>query len=425
MTKNIHWIFASLLSLSTSLSYGAAFQLQEQSARFLGSAFSGTTLGSGAAMVFYNPAGLLNIKDQQMVVSGVTLVGTNQMTTNRSLGWAGETVTGRNDHPGLLAMIPGLYYAARWNEDIVVGIGTTVPFGLKTDYSDDSYIRYLATTSEVQAIDLTPTIGYRWNDQLALGAGLDLVFVQAELDMRMDTTGNGIPSQDAWQKNRAHDIGVGYHLGLTYNSSPKTTLGLAYHSVIGVKMGGESKSTAFVEAMTRQGVTTDTTLPDWFTVSAEYRFTPDWTWVGDVSWTHWSRIQELTLGYENGVEMTLPLHFQNTHRIATGVHYQWAPQWLFRAGASFEESPVTEAHRSPRVPDTNRVWLALGAGYQLYKNIQLDLGYAHIFFKPAYLNNDGPLSALTNEPIFPLMQYEGTFRSKADLIGLQVSWDYV
>jgi long-chain fatty acid transport protein len=416
---------ASFISLSTGLSYGAAFQLQEQSALLLGSAFSGSTLGKDAAMAFYNPAALVNIKNQQVVVSEVTLLAKNHMQTNLATGWAGESITGVDDNPSLLAVVPGLYYAARLNDKVVFGLGATVPFGLKTEYSDDSYVRYLATTSEVQVIDLMPTIGYSWDERLALGAGFDLLMVQAELDMRSDTQGIGSSSQDAWQKNRAHDISVGYHLGFTYNWTSALKVGFAYHSAIGVKMGGESKSTAFEDAVTRQRMTTDTTLPGWFALSAEYRSAPDWTWVADLAWTHWDRIQELTLGYASGVAMTLPLHFQNARRIGVGVHYQWADRLLLRAGTAFEESPVTEAHRSPRVPDTNRVWLSVGAGYRLTKNMHLDFGYGHIFFKAAHINNGGPLSAVTDEPIFPLLRYEGTFKGKADLIGLQLSWDYV
>ena len=51
-----------------------------------------------------------------------------------------------------------------------------------------------------------------------------------------------------------------------------------------------------------------------------------------------------------------------------------------RAGIARDESPVPNVVlRTPRVPDSDRTWLTLGASYAYSKSYSVDIGYAHLF----------------------------------------------
>jgi long-chain fatty acid transport protein len=70
-----------------------------------------------------------------------------------------------------------------------------------------------------------------------------------------------------------------------------------------------------------------------------------------------------------------------------------------RAGVAFDETPVPDATRTPRLPDTDRTWVAIGARWQPSASLLLDLGYAHLFSDTVPLNQDAgnvAASALLN-----------------------------
>ena len=72
-------------------------------------------------------------------------------------------------------------------------------------------------------------------------------------------------------------------------------------------------------------------------------------------------------------------------------------------GMAYDETPVpNEQRRTPRVPDEDRYWVALGGGYKFTDNAELNFGYTHIFLddpkvdKPAE-GEDLPRGALQGE----------------------------
>jgi long-chain fatty acid transport protein len=51
-----------------------------------------------------------------------------------------------------------------------------------------------------------------------------------------------------------------------------------------------------------------------------------------------------------------------------------------------DQSPVPDATRTPRLPDEDRTWIAVGATWNAGNNLKVDVGYAHLFVKDASLN---------------------------------------
>ncbi len=58
-----------------------------------------------------------------------------------------------------------------------------------------------------------------------------------------------------------------------------------------------------------------------------------------------------------------------------------------RIGGAYDQSPVPDAERrTPRLPDTDRYWLAIGASYEPNPRFKLDFGYTHIFMDDGHIN---------------------------------------
>jgi long-chain fatty acid transport protein len=79
---------------------------------------------------------------------------------------------------------------------------------------------------------------------------------------------------------------------------------------------------------------------------------------------------------------TLPLNWHDSYMFSGGLEYQYSSALLLRTGVAWEKSPVRNAsERTPYLPDSDRIWASLGAGYKWSQAITFDVGYAHIFAK--------------------------------------------
>ena len=73
------------------------------------------------------------------------------------------------------------------------------------------------------------------------------------------------------------------------------------------------------------------------------------------------------------------LNLKDVYRYAVGATYKPNASWVLRAGVALDRSPVTSASdRTPRLPDSDRRWLSVGAGLQASAKLNLDFGYTYI-----------------------------------------------
>lgn len=113
-------------------------------------------------------------------------------------------------------------------------------------------------------------------------------------------------------------------------------------------------------------------------------------------------------------EQGLPFAFRNTFRGALGTQYFIDDEWTVRGGLAFDQSPVTNVNRTARLPDSNRVLLSVGVGYELMEQMSIDVGYTHIFL-PYGANLDQTVTAST---------LKGSYASSVDLFGLQLTFTF-
>lgn len=413
----------ALSSFFVTTVHASAFQLLEQNAVNLGNAYSGTAATMGdASSIFTNPAALLGIQSKQIAVSSVAASARSKVETDVARSNFGLNVTGQDGDPGGAAIIPGIYYAQRVGTDFVIGLGTTVPFGLKTEYDANSLARYVATKSEVRTVDIMPTIAYALADTVSVGLSADLLYVKATLDSHIDGGASGLPQTDATSRNTADAWAYSAHAGIHYHGEEGSSVGLVFRAPVHVTAEGDSISS--LSGIT-QGVKSEVDLPASVTMSVVQPVGESLELLGDASWTRWDRFSVLSLEFANGMVTDTPQHFKNTWRLAGGANYLYSDMLTFKMGAAYDKTPVNDAYRTARIPDEDRLWLSVGAAWHLWKNLNVNFGYAHLFFKTANVNDHGVHSSVTGAPLFPALQYKSNYKTKADIIGLQLSWDYV
>ena len=169
---------AALLAMASGVASAAGFQLMEQNASGLGNAYAGSAaVAENAGTIFFNPAGMTQLQAREASF-GVAAVRPSFEFSDK--GSQSGVLSGNGDDAGGWAALPNAYLSWALNKDLYVGVGLSAPFGLVTDY-DESWVGGAQSLNfEIKTYNINPSIAYRVNDKLSLGAGLNWQRAEAE-----------------------------------------------------------------------------------------------------------------------------------------------------------------------------------------------------------------------------------------------------
>lgn len=403
-----------LAALFSGAAGASGFQLLEQNASGLGNAFAGSAaVAQDASTVFFNPAGMALLPQGKSFAIGVDAIQPSAKFHDAgSVLATGRPAGGEGGDAGDLAFVPHGYFSMSVNPKLSIGLGVSAPFGLKTEYAPDWQGRFLAIKSDVKTVNINPSVAYKVNDQIALGLGVNYQRLDAELTNRVN-----LGLLESFARIEGDDTAWGYNLGAMFQVSPSTRVGVSYRSEIKYHVTGDATFQPSVGPLVNQPVSLDIKLPDTFILSAVQQLSDRWEMLGDLSWTGWAKIPELRILTSSGATLAVTDEsWRNTLRVAFGGNYKWNDQTKVRFGLAFDQTPVDDAHRTPRLPDSNRVWLSLGVQYKPAKLSALDVGYTHIFIKDGSINDNGGTTAAPTKGTLI-----GTYENHVDILGVQYS----
>jgi long-chain fatty acid transport protein len=394
----------------------SGFALNEQSAKLMGMAYSGTAaLAEDASTGYYNVAGLTRIRQGSLAgtVTGF-LLDIDFRASSSTV--AGQPVSGETDvDPSRNVAVPSFHGAWRLSDRWVLGFGVTAPYGLEIKYPADSVVRYVATKSELATYNFNPMIAYRINQQWSVGAGFNAQYAQAKLEQKLFIPIPSAPDGDILVKPNGWAWGA--NCGILYEPTPEMRFGIAYRSQISYALSGPAKL-ANVPIFKNGRLDANLTLPDTVTASALVGVLPNLQLVGDLAWTHWAVFQQLHGTFNNGLpDLLIEENFRDTWRAALGFNYGITDAWAVRMGGAFDQSPVHDSNRTVRIPDSNRWELGAGVGYRLAQTLIVDFAYLHVFFAGGTVNETAQVPGSPN--------IQGDYRSgSGDLLALQVTYNF-
>ena len=223
--------------------------------------------------------------------------------------------------------------------------------------------------------------------------------------------------------------GWGWNIGVIYQLSESTRVGLSYRSHVIIDADGDTtirnQSVTNPLVASRIGTmkadaSTSVKLPDSAILSVVHDLNERWQLLGDISWTGWSSIRSLDI-YNTGNPAipgdSLDLRFRNTWRVALGANYRLNEQWTLKGGVAWDQSPIRNSNYRPTsLPDNDRYWVSIGAQYAPNKQLRIDVGYAHLFIDDTRINNT--TEAASKGVV------RGKYDSDANILGVQVSYQF-
>jgi long-chain fatty acid transport protein len=99
--------------------------------------------------------------------------------------------------------------------------------------------------------------------------------------------------------------------------------------------------------------------------------------------------------FGNGGSSLTQENWRDTWSVALGADYSVTDKLTLRAGTAWDQTPVTDADRTPRIPDSSRYWLSVGATWKPIDHLALSVAYAHLFADDPKVNqvDQGPGTA--------------------------------
>ncbi|HSS66111.1 MAG TPA: outer membrane protein transport protein [Gammaproteobacteria bacterium] len=450
------FILAGAVTGYAAQASAAGFAVNTPSAQGMGNAFAGGgAVAEDASTVWFNPASITRLPSQMMASAHVIEPTFEFSDRGSSQATGGPAIpllpsAPNTDDGATTAFVPNFYYIRKLDERFTFGLSVNAPFGLATEYDGNWKGRYHAIESEIIDLNVNPVIAYKASDTFSIGAGVSLNYIDAKLTNAIDFVavcagsvpaaaiagctgigaGPGQGANDGFVENEADDISYGFNFGLFYEPSDQTRYSLAYRSQINHKLEGDATFTtpssihavgaldaAVRAAFANDGVKAGVTLPDSASFSVYHRVTSSVALMGDITWTGWSDIPELRIIFDNPVTAGGPgvesLNWEDTWRYSVGANYYASDRLTLRTGVAYDESPVgSPVFATPRLPDNDRLWVAVGASYMVNNKISVDFGYAHEFINDTNIARTNSTGATLN----------GVYESDADIFSLQVSY---
>ena len=395
MNKSAAALVLTGAAVAVSTAYAAGFQLTEQSSLGLGRAYAGAGIvGDDLSAVHYNPAGMTLLEGTRFQ-AGTTWIALNADYN----GNYGDSENGRLKGQ----MIPAGYVTHQVNDKVWLGFAMTVPFGMGTEYDRTWSQSQRGTNAKIYTFDMNPNIAWKVNDFLSVGAGVSVQYAKAELGMGLKEQtmylGHGKVEADSWD--------WGFNLGIMISPTDKLRFGLAYRSAIEHDADGTTKLSgmntqipgvgSILEGLEGQtfGMSTTLKTPDTVMLTGTWEATDQLRLSGLIRWANWSNFKELNI--ENDVPNYIlsaakPIGFdkkltnldvvndwQDTWLFSVGADYKINSAFTIRGGIAYETSPIDDqSTRMAVIPDTDRVWLSLGASWHATKDLQFDVGATYL-----------------------------------------------
>lgn len=220
-----------VLLLGTNTAFSSGFGIFTQDAAALGKGNAQVAHGDNPSAIFFNPA-LLTRLEGTHVRLGTTLIFPERKFTS-DLDGGKHTTKNEIFYPSTF------YFSHKASDRLALGLGFFSPFGLGTDWGETWEGRYLATKSEITTYNFNPSFSFQATSWLAVGGGVNLLFLDTTLESKSPVYIGGIQQPDAKQKLEGDGEGVGYNFGLLIDLPADFSIGASYRSEVSVDVSGD------------------------------------------------------------------------------------------------------------------------------------------------------------------------------------------
>ena len=338
------WAAVTLAATSTA-AFADGSRLPSQDALAVARGYAFVATASDPSAVYYNPSGLALQPESEIGGAYVISPSDSYQGTGDRVDEKGGTFT----LPHFFADVPVEGYA--------LGVGFFAPYGLQTDWPDDSGFRNLATSNKLRYTTGALSLAKAISPQLSIGASFEVDHLDVNL-----AQGIGLSPGDLLSYTGS-DTRESWNVGAMWSPAANSQFGIMYESRVNFHLTGTL--TEFPYGVDEPG-SGSWVFPDHLSFGYSYKPAPEWNFEADADWTHWSLLKTVTVNAATG-PVTLPFFWNNSWYYNLGGTRTWATNYgnfSVSAGYSYSGNSVPDQFYSPSLPDMTRNLVTVGAGYE-------------------------------------------------------------
>ncbi len=329
-----------------------------------------------ASSAFTNPAGMTGLKGDQMM--GALQLVVPEVRFDSSIATAGGSDGG---NAGETILIPGFFWVKELTDEWKFGLSVVAPLGGGVDYGDNFVGRYQTTDASLQGIGISPSAGYKINDQTSIGFGVTAHYQIFELGIAINRgpllTDAKVDIEDAT------DWDFQPFFGLTHQINDRLMLGFVYRGEFDMDLEGDlefSNTGPLLNLLSSKAdeATFGLDYAEVYNLGFKYEYRDDLTLIFSVNYETWSDFSENRIDIQGGVvSATIDRNWDDTWGIGFGFARKLSDGRVFTFGVAYDESPVDDKDRTADLPFDEQFKFALGWVKET-PNRKWSLGFTYI-----------------------------------------------
>lgn len=370
MKKRILIVF--LLFFAGQL-YAGGFRVALQSARQIGMGHVGTGMKLGPESIFFNPGAVVLSDKQGVSISGNAIFSNVQFNSPLS-----DYVAEQVSHTSTPVAAYGSFNIT---DRLAGGLGFYTPYGSRSEWPENWQGQYISQLIDLKVFYFQPTLSYKVNEKLGIGAGLIYSMGSVELVRGIPLGADATKTPDATLEAKAN--GIGYNAGISYTVDDDLTLGINYRSKVDVK--AEDGTISFTQdrmpvsaaqAFTATQFKASIPLPAELTFGSGLQVNDRLTIASDFNYYFWSAYQELKFQYNGLVggeaESVIPQAWEDSWAVRAGLQYMASDKLYLRGGAIYDAEVAPDTTLSPVTPDQARYSFTGGFTFNPTEKLAID-----------------------------------------------------
>ena len=275
---------------------------------------------------------------------------------------------------------------------------------------------------------------------------------------------------DSHYEVEGDDVAFGYTLGIHGEPVQGTRLALTYHSAIHFRLSGDSVITntpitganvvgnpnylviapnlpaidlatgkLAANSQLTEASKVALTTPATAAFSLDQQLTKALSVQFSAAWTEWSAFESIdivsadanpSISLNTQIPANLnnpgqigyiPEYWHNSWSFALGATYVYQADLTLKAGVAYDENPISQQHKTARIPTNDRVWLTVGANWQLSNQLSLDLAYGYLF--TGDVNVDEHEYNVQDERLYN-SGFQGQYSNKGQIVAIQANYRF-
>ncbi len=385
ISRSLALVACALLPATTSA--GALYFYEMSSASESGYAGAGMVArANDAGTAFSNPAGMTRF-DSPAMLAGATGVYINAGFRSGP----GTTTDGREKGVNKRVVPAGSFaYVHPVSDRLSLGVSAHNYFGLALDWRDDWVGRESSVNVTLIAPQLQPTVAFRVNDWLSVGAGAALTMGYIRDKMRIQDPINPGGS-DGKLRISDSDFAVQWNFGVMLQPTENTRIGIRYLTETDLDFE-DDPDVSGVRFPDLPGAELDlgVTMPQAVDVAIHHQWNDKLALLGSIGWEEFSEFGKVQVGLNaTGITTTLDEDFRDVWAFGVGMEYRYRPDLELTAGFTYNTSMSTGRTRPIVIPLGNMYRYAVGFKHERRDGLTLGGGLTFIWEGNLPINDTG------------------------------------